>query len=336
MAAADIVIREAVPDELVADSPLFSALSTLLADCMYVPTSEEEQKIYARTLRANLVSVFAGASRRDPTAVGRSTVLVAEEVAEQRRLIGVCGMQMLALTPDGRGEEAMSSLTRDRRAAMSLRPLLSNLAVSTDYRRRGIATRLVARSEAVAVQWNFDELLLLVSDDNTAARRLYRRRGYVDVGEPLDGEECAIAPWYLGGGLAWRPCQNVCMRRTGLEAHGTLAPADVEGGTCAGPVEAERRALEEEAAEGAAVAGAEKPFVLDRALVNQRLREQGEELCDEHEWLEFRRFWSWDYENVPLEMKRQLQDADTLRAFYDDLTSIWFLEQWRNSDEYGR
>ena len=83
--------------------------------------------------------------------------------------------------------------------------------------------------------------------------------------------------------------------------------------------------------EGAAVAGAEKPFALDRALVNQRLREQGEELCDEHEWLEFRKFWSWDYENVPLEMKRQLQDADTLRAFYDDLTSIWFLEQWRNS-----
>ena len=103
-------------------------------------------------------------------------------------------------------EELMSKLTRDVRQSMRLRPLLSNLAVIPEYRRRGVASQLVARSEMVATQWGFDELLLLVSDDNTAARELYCRRDYREVGEPLDSEQCMIAPWYLGGGVTWRTC----------------------------------------------------------------------------------------------------------------------------------
>ena len=61
---------------------------------------------------------------------------------------------------------------------MALRPLLSNVAVKPAYRRRGIATSLVARCEALACEWGFDELLLLVEEGNAPARALYASRGY--------------------------------------------------------------------------------------------------------------------------------------------------------------
>jgi ribosomal protein S18 acetylase RimI-like enzyme len=57
-------------------------------------------------------------------------------------------------------------------------PYLSNLAVHPDYRRLGIAGKLLCASEEMAASRGFPEVYLHVLDDNTAARRLYGQLGY--------------------------------------------------------------------------------------------------------------------------------------------------------------
>ena len=62
----------------------------------------------------------------------------------------------------------MSSLSAVERRQMELRPILSNLAVYPRWRRRGVATELVAECERLARCWGFDELLLLVQEGAAA------------------------------------------------------------------------------------------------------------------------------------------------------------------------
>jgi ribosomal protein S18 acetylase RimI-like enzyme len=57
--------------------------------------------------------------------------------------------------------------------------VISNLAVSTKARRRGIAKTLCAEAEALASDWGHREMHLLVESENTAARKLYEDKlGY--------------------------------------------------------------------------------------------------------------------------------------------------------------
>ncbi|MGC9523776.1 MAG: GNAT family N-acetyltransferase [Anaerolineae bacterium] len=56
---------------------------------------------------------------------------------------------------------------------------LTELYVEPAYRRRGIARRLVALAERLAVDRGADRLVILTSVDNRAARALYASMGYV-------------------------------------------------------------------------------------------------------------------------------------------------------------
>ena len=62
-------------------------------------------------------------------------------------------------------------------------PVLANLSVSPKARRRGIASKLAAKCEAVAKGWGYDEIALAVESTNEPAKRLYRKRGYVSLYE---------------------------------------------------------------------------------------------------------------------------------------------------------
>ncbi|PSB03416.1 GNAT family N-acetyltransferase [Merismopedia glauca CCAP 1448/3] len=55
---------------------------------------------------------------------------------------------------------------------------ISNLAVDRDYRRQGIAKKLLEVCEAKACQWGFREIYLHVLDNNQEARQLYLNLGY--------------------------------------------------------------------------------------------------------------------------------------------------------------
>lgn len=55
---------------------------------------------------------------------------------------------------------------------------LSNLAVYSTYRRRGVAKQLLLNCERVALEWGFQDLSLHVLENNYQARQLYFKLGY--------------------------------------------------------------------------------------------------------------------------------------------------------------
>ena len=57
-------------------------------------------------------------------------------------------------------------------------PYISNLAVKNIYRRRGIASQLLARCERVAHSWGYDAIQLHVLSHNDSAKQLYLNNGY--------------------------------------------------------------------------------------------------------------------------------------------------------------
>jgi ribosomal protein S18 acetylase RimI-like enzyme len=55
---------------------------------------------------------------------------------------------------------------------------ISNLAVRSSCRRRGIALQLLQACDRIAAEWGFSELYLHTLENNTAARLLYEKAGY--------------------------------------------------------------------------------------------------------------------------------------------------------------
>jgi Acetyltransferases len=55
---------------------------------------------------------------------------------------------------------------------------ISNLAVHSQYRKRGIAQKLLATCEQTAHQWGFSNIYLHVLENNHQARGLYYKMGY--------------------------------------------------------------------------------------------------------------------------------------------------------------
>ncbi|MBE9229607.1 GNAT family N-acetyltransferase, partial [Phormidium sp. LEGE 05292] len=57
-------------------------------------------------------------------------------------------------------------------------PYLSNLAVQSEYRRRGVARQLLLACEQIALNWGYQDLYLHVLENNHKARGLYSQLGY--------------------------------------------------------------------------------------------------------------------------------------------------------------
>jgi ribosomal protein S18 acetylase RimI-like enzyme len=79
--------------------------------------------------------------------------------------------------------------------ALTNPPELQDVAVRPEFRRRGIASGLVARAEDEARDRGFDRLRLGVGADDAAAQAWYRRCGYGDAG---------LAPKRVKGTIAIR------------------------------------------------------------------------------------------------------------------------------------
>ncbi len=70
---------------------------------------------------------------------------------------------------------------------------LSNLAVSKDFRRRGVAQKLIERCEQQTVEWGYTEIHLHVMGKNERGRNLYQKLGYEVVSSEL---VWSIIPWH--------------------------------------------------------------------------------------------------------------------------------------------
>uniref|UniRef100_A0A7R9ZSG1 N-acetyltransferase domain-containing protein n=1 Tax=Craspedostauros australis TaxID=1486917 RepID=A0A7R9ZSG1_9STRA len=122
-------------------------------------------------------------------------------VLDGERAEAVCKSTVASLGPKQRREYKNASvktiatelLSPDTKAVC----VLSNLAVSPNARRRGIANVLCDEAEALASDWGYSQMHLLVEEENTAARSLYEGKlGYQldfrkeeDIGLRADLEE---------------------------------------------------------------------------------------------------------------------------------------------------
>jgi ribosomal protein S18 acetylase RimI-like enzyme len=70
---------------------------------------------------------------------------------------------------------------------------ISNLAVSRDFRRRGVAQELIRNCEQQTTEWGYTEIHLHVMADNDRGRKLYHKLGYETVSTEF---VWSIIPWH--------------------------------------------------------------------------------------------------------------------------------------------
>mmetsp|Transcript_28150 Transcript_28150/g.56604 ORF Transcript_28150/g.56604 Transcript_28150/m.56604 type:complete len:250 (-) Transcript_28150:1185-1934(-) len=100
-------------------------------------------------------------------------------------------------------------------------PLMSNLAISRKYRRKGLAEDLVKAAENIARrEWGYDDCYLYVEKRNTPAIKLYQKLGYKSIWE--DDSATTLLP--TGDGrIANGKTTIVCMKkRIGAGLFGNL------------------------------------------------------------------------------------------------------------------
>lgn len=98
-------------------------------------------------------------------------------------------------------------------------PLMSNLAVSRKYRRRGLAEQLVkAVEDHCRMEWGYEECYLYVEERNQAASRLYQKLGYRSLWR--DPTAKTLMPTQQGT-LVSTGTALVCMRKS-ITSNGNL------------------------------------------------------------------------------------------------------------------
>jgi ribosomal protein S18 acetylase RimI-like enzyme len=92
-------------------------------------------------------------------------------------------------------------------------PVMSNLAISRNYRRRGLAEDLVKSCENIArKEWGFSDCYLYVEGRNVPACKLYEKLGYSVVW--TDDTATTLLPTNDGSGLMNGRTTIVCMKKT--------------------------------------------------------------------------------------------------------------------------
>jgi ribosomal protein S18 acetylase RimI-like enzyme len=70
---------------------------------------------------------------------------------------------------------------------------ISNLAVSRDFRRRGVASELIISCEELTKTWGYSKIYLHVMGNNERGRNLYQKLGYEIVSSEF---VWSILPWH--------------------------------------------------------------------------------------------------------------------------------------------
>ncbi|MGK7910287.1 MAG: GNAT family N-acetyltransferase [Synechococcus sp.] len=76
------------------------------------------------------------------------------------------------------GMRRTTSATQPSTADTTRAPYIANLAVLPDWRRKGVATKLLLGAEGVAATWGSARIFLHVLESNKAAQRLYLNAGF--------------------------------------------------------------------------------------------------------------------------------------------------------------
>jgi len=113
----------------------------------------------------------------------KEVLMINNIVVESEKSEEIAKSAVAALGPKQRREYKSASITKIAKELLSPDTkavcVLSNLAVGKKARRKGVARALCDEVEALADDWRFSEIHLLVESENTAARTLYEKKlGY--------------------------------------------------------------------------------------------------------------------------------------------------------------
>ena len=165
------------------DVPLYRTASVLIAESILSPEGPSDLAILAAALQRDLEQRFTRRNRNE------NELIFAQ--GEDGTLAGCIGIDVQRLSQIAQTEQQLgrSSPELDDRA------LLSSLAVSQSYRRRGIGQKLCKRAEDAARSWGCTEVLLKVESTNSKARSLCKCLAYENQrsnSRPLGGKHvCA-------------------------------------------------------------------------------------------------------------------------------------------------
>jgi ribosomal protein S18 acetylase RimI-like enzyme len=136
-------------------------------------------------------SRYAGVTR------GQAELILCQDA--QGKLIGCAGIEVSPIPSQPKSVQTKRG------------PLMSNVAVSKKYRRRGIGEKLVQEAERIArYEWGFNDCYLYVEERNRAAVQLYQKLGYKRMW--VDKDATTLLP-KLNGKLVEDSTRIVCMRK---------------------------------------------------------------------------------------------------------------------------
>jgi len=121
-------------------------------------------------------------SERISTQKANHRVIIAE-AEEDGSVVGAIEVGIL-LAPEKLGEYSVAKAWSAQPPEIKTgkqkgTPYIGNLAVSTGFRRKGLASRLVHAAEREAIEWGAETIALHVDARNKAAQHLYRKHGYL-------------------------------------------------------------------------------------------------------------------------------------------------------------
>ena len=104
-------------------------------------------------------------------------------------------------------------------------PVMSNLAVGRDGRRKGVGAELVKACEKSARAWGCSEITLVVEDKNTPAKKLYKKLGYAEIPELFDENAKTLTPKSDGRVVSTATTTLTMTKALGGGVGGLLVPA---------------------------------------------------------------------------------------------------------------
>lgn len=156
--------------------------------------SDRQRRSLSSTQFYEFRSRYAGRSR------GNAELILCQ-LANSEEIIGCSGVEVTTIFDSKIGGKTNGPLM----------PLMSNLAVSKQYRRLGIAEKLVQEVERIVrYEWGYDACYLYVEKRNKSAVKLYQKLGYKKVW--VDKEATTLLP-STDGQLQTSSTTILCMKK---------------------------------------------------------------------------------------------------------------------------
>ena len=212
----------------VADYVDFPSIATFLSNEMYPKNIRDTQK---RELSRLELKDIRSRYRNDNgnlisnNANGAGAMIIAEEDSFVVGCVGI-DLQILDKSTNKIGKYDAFINNEDNEIVV---PILANLAVKRERRRQGIAKALLKYCDSFVQESNFNELYLLVNEENTSAYKLYNKSGYKKIF--VDEDATCVVPGEFN--LRTESCTNICMRKT-ISSISNTNPKDFLGNIFSG------------------------------------------------------------------------------------------------------